>query len=344
MLAKYWGSRKVRAVIAGLSGLMLVASVATFVAAASDGIMTVNGGANAGAAGGAGGQTFVFAFQNNGGTDYAAGSQLMLTIPAGWTEPQTTDAAGPGYVVVDDSADASCNPSLGTTPVAGSGPWTITVAQTCTAGGSMTITYGAGSSTEKVTPPVATGQYTFTTLTNRGSAAPDQISSSPTITVDTLAITFYKEICARYTDVPANIAPTNVDQTGLHGAELDTSYQTGDVNPATDIPAACTPAGGWSFQLRRGSGGALIETVTTGSDGTYTAYIGPNDLAGARGTDPSWSGVWIYEVTRPDAGFGARAAIRTTSTATTRTTSAPPPRASTRPIASPSTLPARASR
>ena len=305
MLAKYWGSRKVRAVIAGLSGLMLVASVATFVAAASDGIMTVNGGANAGAAGGAGGQTFVFAFQNNGGTDYAAGSQLMLTIPAGWTEPQTTDAAGPGYVVVDDSADASCNPSLGTTPVAGSGPWTITVAQTCTAGGSMTITYGAGSSTEKVTPPVATGQYTFTTLTNRGSAAPDQISSSPTITVDTLAITFYKEICARYTDVPANIAPTNVDQTGLHGAELDTSYQTGDVNPATDIPAACTPAGGWSFQLRRGSGGALIETVTTSSDGTYTAYIGPNDLAGARGTDPSWSGVWIYEVTRPDAGFGA---------------------------------------
>ena len=35
----------------------------------------------------------------------------------------------------------------------------------------------------------------------------------PGLTVDTLAITFYKEICARYTDVPANIAPTNVDQT-----------------------------------------------------------------------------------------------------------------------------------
>jgi hypothetical protein len=267
--------------------------------------MTVNGTANASAAGGASGQTFVFAFQNNGGTDFASGSQVVLTIPAGWTEPQTTNAAGPGYVAIADSADGSCTPSLGTAPITGSGPWTITVAQTCRSGGSMTITYGAGSSTENVTPPVATGQYKFTTLTSHGSAAPTEISSSPTITVDTLAITFYKEICARYTDVPANINPTNVDQTGWHGAELDTSYQTGDVNPATDIPAACAPASGWSFQLRRGSGGALIETVTTGSDGTYTAYIGPNDLAGARGTDPSWSGVWIYEVTRPDAGFGA---------------------------------------
>src|ERR1035437_2104397 len=265
MLAKLVSMRKVRAVVAIISSLMLVMATAATVAAAAagDGTMTVDQNT---AAGGTTGQTFPFTFtDNSSGPAFSAGSQLAWTIPAGWTQPQLSNAGNPGYIGI--SGGGSCAPTGAT--ITGVGPWTLTMTQTCAYNDNITITYA------NVTVPVTTGAphaSTFTTQTRKGVSGilTTIYAGSPTITVDTLAITFYQELCPRYTDVPANNTPDNIDQTGGHWAELDTSYQTTEANPATDIPAACAPAKGWSFELREGSTGPLIQTVTTGADGTYT--------------------------------------------------------------------------
>jgi uncharacterized repeat protein (TIGR01451 family) len=296
MLAKFRGPRALRSTVAVLSGLALmlvVASAQVSAATTGDGTMTVD---HSTAAGGTTGQTFIFDFTNNdSGPAFAADSQLALTIPADWTPPQTTNAAGAGYV--DISGTGSCAPSGA--PITGSGPWSITMTQTCAYNDHIAITYA------NVNVPVTTGAphlYTFTTQTRDGvSGTLTAISAgSPTITVDTLAITFYKELCPRYTDVPANETPSGIDQTGDHWAELNTSYQTVEANPGTDIPAACSPAKGWSFELREGASGPIIQTVTTGDDGMYTVYLGLADIVWGRG-----DGVWVNEVVQPAAGFGA---------------------------------------
>jgi len=97
-----------------------------------------------------------------------------------------------------------------------------------------------------------------------------------------LSIKFYKEICPHYTDVPANETPGNIDETGGHWLELNTSYQYTEANPLTDIPAACHTASGRTFDLRRGSTLTAYQTATTGSDGTVTVYLGPADIPLAR--------------------------------------------------------------
>jgi hypothetical protein len=119
-----------------------------------------------------------------------------------------------------------------------------------------------------------------------------------------LTVTYYKVICARYTDVPANRVPSNVDDTvdqyGHHWQELDASHQATASTPS-DIPAACHTASNWSFQFLNRQGGDVIDTYTTGQDGTKTIILSDTltDLARSSG------GLWVREITQPAAGFGA---------------------------------------
>jgi hypothetical protein len=297
MSSKLRGPRTLRAAISVVASLMLVLGLAGGVAAADDGsgTMTVNPTT---AAGGVGGQAITFDFTNDHNDDFATNSEVVLTIPAGWTLPQNANAANPGYVTVVEgsySGTNTCDP--GTVVFGGTGPWSIIIPQTCGHDDHLTITYG------NVKPPVTAGQpqaYPFITQTRDGSGTLTSIQTSPIITVDTLAITFYKEVCARYSDVPANRSPESSDATGGHWADLNTGYQTAEASPA-DRPAACAASKGWSFQLREGNNGTLIQTVTTGDDGSYTVYLGSADIAWARG-----GGVWVNEVLSPAvAGFGA---------------------------------------
>ena len=299
MSSKLRGPRTLRAAISVVASLMLVLGLAGGVAAADDGsgTMTVNPTT---AAGGVGGQTFTFDFTNVHIDDFATNSEVVLTIPAGWTKPQNANAANPGYVTVVEgsySGTNTCDPGTVVFGGPGPGPWSITIPQTCGHDDHLTITYG------NVKPPVTAGQpqaYPFTTQTRDGSGTLTSIQTSPIITVDTLAITFYKEVCPRYSDVPANRSPESSDATGGHWADLNTGYQTAEASPA-DRPAACAASKGWSFQLREGNNGTLIQTVTTGDDGSYTVYLGSADIAWARG-----GGVWVNEVLSPAvAGFGA---------------------------------------
>ena len=290
MSSKSRGTRTMRAAFSVVSSLVLVLALAGGVAAAGGGTISVD---HAAAAGGASGQSFTFDYVNDTDVAFAAGSLLSLTIPAGWTAPSTT-AGAEGYVTI--AGTGMCSPAV---TIAGQ---KITVAQTCGVGDHVIIGYA------KVTPPVATGDYAFTTQTTSGGIV-TTLASSPTITVDTLAITFIKELCPRYSDVPANSSPDNIDHTGGHWAELNTTYGTGagghtvspTPGPTGDIPAACAAAPGWSFELREGSKGKLIQTVTTaGSGGSSTVYLGVDDIAWGRG-----GGVWVYEVMSPAAGFGS---------------------------------------
>ncbi|HEX7495366.1 MAG TPA: hypothetical protein VF349_01915 [Candidatus Limnocylindrales bacterium] len=119
-----------------------------------------------------------------------------------------------------------------------------------------------------------------------------------------LTVTYHKVICARYTDVPANRVPSNVDDTvdqyGHHWQELDASRQATASTPS-DIPAACHTASDWSFQFLNRQGGDVIDTYTTGQDGTKTIILSDTltDLARSSG------GLWVREITQPAAGFGA---------------------------------------
>jgi uncharacterized repeat protein (TIGR01451 family) len=138
-----------------------------------------------------------------------------------------------------------------------------------------------------------------------GAISVSEQAPNPVADVRTpLTVTYYKVICARYTDVPANRVPSNVDDTvdqyGHHWQELDASHQATAATPG-DIPAACHTASNWSFQFLNRQGGDVIDTYTTGPDGTYTITLSDTltDLARSSG------GLWVREITQPVAGFGA---------------------------------------
>jgi hypothetical protein len=114
--------------------LVLVTAPVVYAAADGDGAMTVSPTT---VTAGATGQTFTFTFTNDGTTAFGAGSQVRLTIPAGWTAPSTTAGAA-GYVTVAETAPNACNPTTPPT-IAGTGPWTITITQTCGVNEQLTI-------------------------------------------------------------------------------------------------------------------------------------------------------------------------------------------------------------
>jgi len=66
-------------------------------------------------------------------------------------------------------------------------------------------------------------------------------------------LSLYSVMCPSFDDVPANKNPGHLDATGGHFAELDTSYQTNLVDPLTDLPPACRPAPGLTFNLKFGT-------------------------------------------------------------------------------------------
>jgi hypothetical protein len=124
-------------------------------------------------------------------------------------------------------------------------------------------------------------------------------------------MTLIQTLCSSYTVVPANKTPAVLDQTGGHFAELDTSHQTVLTDPTTDIPAICTRADGWQFQLY-GDPGLSVPVgapLTTGTDGAHTGSVtitlDANELALAQTTGAP-TGLWVSEIMQPGvAGFGA---------------------------------------
>ena len=149
-----------------------------------------------------------------------------------------------------------------------------------------------------------------------GPAGATAIASRPALTaslrladpVSSVDITFLRYICPRYGVVPANRNPTSSDDTGGHGgelgSELNPKVQTSLVDPATDVPSACSPESGEQFTMTAGSPGVDIGTATTGTDGSAVFNLTSPDSN--RVTNGIWSsGVVVTERVAPNAGFGA---------------------------------------
>jgi cell division septation protein DedD len=140
------------------------------------------------------------------------------------------------------------------------------------------------------------------------TALPATVLATPA--APTVNLTLVKVICPTYSDVPANKNYTYLDATGGHAGELNTSAQTSQT-ALTDIPAACTPAAGWSFNL----GNADVAGVTNSAYGT----VGPTDGTGqvsitltgelltrAMTTGDWTTGLLVSEIPQPSvAAFGA---------------------------------------
>ena len=164
--------------------------VGPYVTAASDGdgAMTVTPGA---VLAGSTGNAFTFDFFDDGFSGFNSSSQMSFVVPATWTAPQTSNSANPGFVTVAEgtgSGTNSCDP--GTATITGSGPWTVTIPQTCGTNDHLTIVYGAGTSATKVTAPSTVGSSTFTTSSRDGTTGSATITTSPVIAavaVDTFA-------------------------------------------------------------------------------------------------------------------------------------------------------------
>ena len=137
------------------------------------------------------------------------------------------------------------------------------------------------------------------------------ITAAPVLAVQTVQATFISVSCPSYSVVPANKTPTVFDETGGHAAQLDTSYQTAIVNPATDIPASCTRTDGWQFQLWSDPALSVPDRapITTGADGagtgSVTIVLTPAEIALAQ-TVGIPTGLWITAILQPSiASFGA---------------------------------------
>ncbi len=173
MLAKLRGSRKSRAIVALLSSLVLVAALAGYVSAGSGdgtGSMDVTTNPTTTVAG-APGQTLNFTYTSSYDfTGYgSSGSEIRLYIPTGWTQPQNTSATGAGYVTV--SGTGNCSPGAVTINTsANPSGWRIDVPMSCHSGDKISITYGAGTSTAKVTAPTTAGTTTFETQSQYGGS------------------------------------------------------------------------------------------------------------------------------------------------------------------------------
>ena len=126
------------------------------------------------------GNTLIFTFTANIG-DFGPGSQVALTIPAGWTPPTT--AAGAGHITVDaGTATLSGNP-----PFAVTGSTIFVDMASCLAGQFFTVTYSG------VTAPAMAGSpYTFTVQTDIGPGGEGLVNTTaafPTVTVDPATLT-----------------------------------------------------------------------------------------------------------------------------------------------------------
>ncbi|MGD9780799.1 MAG: MBG domain-containing protein [Kiritimatiellia bacterium] len=122
------------------------------------------------------GDAFAFSFRNINRGPFNAGSQFALSVPAGWSAPQSTMPDGSGYV---DIVSTSGTATASILSVSGTGPWTVIVNFTAAKGPNNGFDLGYAG----VVAPAATGIYAFAAQTMQSGGTPTSIGSSPSIAV-----------------------------------------------------------------------------------------------------------------------------------------------------------------
>ena len=190
---------------------------------------------------------------------------VMLTIPAGWSPPQTKSKSQPGALSI---RSRSCGKAtVGT--ITGTGPWSIPIAVKCAAGQGFTL------QESDATAPTTSGDDSFdaTFITNGSTAT---IQPTPVVAVVAGPLD-HLELAGS----ASTIAPTQQSDTADYGGTSATYTAEGVDrygNPVGDETAdtnfAITPDGGCS-----------ANTCTVQADGPHTVTGTDGTVAGTAGLD-----------------------------------------------------------
>lgn len=252
------------------------------------------------------GNDFVFQFRTKNGTTgaYASGSQATITIPIGWTTPQTSSVSSPGFISVSPvgSGSTASFPTLPTPTITGTGPWTVLINFTCSAGttNGFNLSYGGGGT--KITSPAA-GSHTYTTQTKNGSTGTlkdlSPANAQPTVIVNSLPNATISAIptCSNSAGNTASVVTAGT------GATYSWSISNGSITAG---------AGTRSISYTAGTSGSVIlaVTVTNGngcqaSSGNTSVTINPLPVATITSAESVCSNSLGNIATAPDAGPGA---------------------------------------
>ena len=245
------------------------------------------------------GHDFVFSFRNANRGPFLAGSQLELTVPAGWSAPQAADPAAPGHVSVASLAgDATASVSS----VSGSGPWTVVVEFTAGKGAAngFDLAYATAA-------PAASGAHPFPVRTRQAGGGFAAIGASPSITVAKASATVtLGDLLQTWDGTPRTVAVAT-DPAGL---AVDITYNGAPEAPrATGMYAVVATVADAVYE------GSASGTLVVRAAGAPEPVIGLETFENFAPTGSSYESgaflgqdgsVWTYAKARGDLGISGR--------------------------------------
>src|SRR5256712_667115 len=251
-----------------------------------DGSMTVTPPT---AVAGSASNSFTFTFTAGAGGGNMNGGAVAMTVPIGWTTPQTTNSANPGFI---STATGTCD--VVSTAITGTGPWTVTfTVGNCSTSKLFTFTYGGGGT--KVTAPTTAGAYQFTTQTKVSGGTLTNIQPpQPTITVNPAAASklVFTTSALSFT---ATLSPT----AGPITVQSQDSFGNPS-NPSSTETVALTSSSPDSPKFSLTSGGSTVTSVSIPSSGNSVSFFYGDTKAGTPTITAASSGAFSSTVTQTE--------------------------------------------
>src|SRR5437660_3133667 len=222
--------------------------------------------------------TFTFTAGSNGGN--MNGGAVAINVPSGWTSPQTTSSASPGFI-----STPTGNCGVASTSITGTGPWTVTfVIDVCSTNKQFTFTYAGGGT--KVSAPTGAMAYQFTTQTkaSSGGTLKDIQPPQPTITVN--PGTASKLV---FTSSALSFAATSSPTAGPITIQSQDSFGNPS-NPSTAETIALSSSSPDSPKFSLTSGGGTIPSVSIPSSVNSVSFFYGDTKAGTPTVTATGSG------------------------------------------------------
>ena len=242
-----------------------------------------------------------FAFRNDNRGPFNAGSQLELTIPAGWTVPQGEDSGAPGYVSI---ASVTGTAAASLASISGSGPWTVLVSFTADkgTGNGFNVNYANAAS-------ASAGTNEFAVRTRQAGGTFTALGTSPLMVVSKAqASVTLGNLTQAYDGSPRVVTATTIPA----GLQVAVMYNGSSVAPVAAgayavVATVVDPVyDGTAFGTLVVRGADDPEPVTGLETFDYLTYTGSSYQSGTfLGQDGS---TWTYGQVRGDATITGRAA------------------------------------